>query len=146
MFITSDGKCHEMPCMANRPILQLMNRPLAMLVGSAAVCLYKEKDQPFLCVELKKDDDMKNICDWFAGFSVAGIILVNSKDDVSLSVDSWKIVLDHGKVLTVAVVPKCQGKVMLDFFGSDIEYSPHALTRIAHVKIFPKQSGMCIPT
>ena len=142
--MTQERKYFEMPCKVNKSITQLMNRPLTMLLGYAAAAGGLCKDKHFWCVELKSEKDIQKICDWCSACKVAGyagIILVNFRDDVSLSEASWKIVL--GREETVVVVPKCSGVTLLEIFGSDMQYSPDSLTRSVSVKIYPKRSGMC---
>ena len=116
-----------------------------MLVGYAAAAVGLCKEEHFCCAKLQSDRQTQEIFDWCAhckmeGF--AGIILVNFKDDLSLSDDSWKILLAHKQDMTVVVVPKGQGESLLQILGSDMTSAPDTLTRFVHVKIFPKKSGM----
>ena len=139
-----DGKLHEMPCKVNRSLVQLVKRPLTKLVGHATAADGLCKEEHFSCFELKPEDNLQGICDFCSQCTVerfAGIILVNFNDDVSLPEDSWKIVLDHK--VTVVVVPKCHGDVLLKMLGRDVTHAPPTLTRFVNVKIYPKQSGMC---
>lgn len=115
-----------------------------MLLGSAAAAGGLCKDEHFWCVQLRSDSNVQEICDWCSAWKVkgfAGIIFVNFKDDVFLSEASWNFVLGHKE--TVVVVPKRQSVALLDLLGSDMEYTPHSLTRFVSVKIYPKRSGMC---
>ena len=144
VFSGQDGKYYEMPCKVNRSLVQLVKRPLTKLVGHAAAADGLCKDEHFSCFELKPDNDLQGICDFCSqctaeGF--AGIILVNFSDDLSLSEASWKIVQDHK--VTVVIVPKFHGDTLLKMLGPDVTHAPPTLTRFVHVKIYPKQSGMC---
>ena len=121
MYYTWDGKYCEMPCKVNKSCVQLVQKPWTMLLGHAAAAGGLCKDEHFWCVELKPESDVHEICDFcsqcmVAGF--AGIILVNFKDDVSLSEAFWKIVVDHQ--VTVVVVPKRHGDTFLEMMGGDM--------------------------
>ena len=144
VFSGQDGKYYEMPCKANRSLVQLVKRPLTKLVGHAAAADGLCKDEHFSCFELKPDNDLQGICESCSQCMVegfAGIIMVNFNDDVSLPEASWKIVLDQK--VTVVVVPKCHGDTLLKMLECDVTYAPPTLTRFVYVKIYPKQSGMC---
>ena len=139
-----NGKLHEMPCKVNRSLVQLVKRPLTKLVGHAAAADRLCKEEHFSCFELRPEDDLQEICDFCSQCMVegfAGIILVNFNDDVSLPEASWKIVLDHK--VTVIVVSKRRGDTLLKMLEHDVTHASPTLTRFVHVKIYPKQSGMC---
>lgn len=140
-----DGRYYEMPCKVNRPIIQLMNRPMTMLVGSAIAAVRSCKEEHFCCVELKSDNKEQDIHEWFDLFEgSAGVIVVNFKESVHLSDDCWKAVSVHSKEMTVAVVSKGRGELLLNILGSDMTYAPDAPSiRFVNVKIFPSLSGMC---
>lgn len=142
MYATQERK-FEMPCKANRSFVQLMNKPPIMLIGQSAAAVGLCKEEHFCCVELKPESKVQEICDACTQCKVsgfAGIILVNFKDDVSLSEASWELALAHKE--TVVVVPKRQGDTLLKILGTDMDYAPETLTRFVYVKIFPKLSGM----
>lgn len=144
LIYVAHERCYELPCKVNKSFKDFMNLPLTVLLGHAAAADGLCKKEHFCCVELKSDSNLQDICDACSQWKVqgfAGIILVNFKDDVSLSEASWMIAQAHKE--TVVVVPRRLGVTLLRIFGSDMAIAPPTLTRFVYVKIFPKKSGMC---